>query len=172
MRFQLSWLLVLCLTPAMTKSVSLPATQEQAALAEAVFRRPQQAVIQSLTELLQERKQLSEAAAFTLRTRSLALLTKGEAASITTASVPLTPDSLRAAIPENTRNLVTSAGGRYFLSISISPIDSVRTRVRVVPTIIAFIPGARSPMGGRPLRSSGALESDFLRALQVRLVGP
>jgi hypothetical protein len=126
-------------------------------------------VFETLSSLLVERNQLQPEKASQLSVEAFAALERNQPARLTTLSVAAAAGGLAALVPEQVQKYITSAGGRYFMSIDVEPVANGRTVVRVRPTIVATVRGSGSPLGGRLLPSNGRLEGQLLDSLQARV---
>ncbi len=162
--------LLICLTVLSSASDTL-AEEMQAGQNVAVYTQSPRQVADALTSILVERKELPAAAAPELATGLAAAVEEREEGRFSSQSVDLSREDLQGLVPEEFRQYVSDAGGRYVVSITLQPGGEGGTRVTIVPTLIATVPAADGPLGGRILRSNGTLESEIFQAMAARLGG-
>lgn len=134
----------------------------------AVFSESPRAVIEALSAVLVERGELAAEAAGEFEESAVAAFDSSGEAEMSSESRELARTDLEALVREDARHYVRDGGGRYVVSIAVEAADG-GTRVTVVPTIVAYVPGMENPLGGRPLPSNGTLERAILEAVGERL---
>jgi hypothetical protein len=132
------------------------------------FDRGGEAVLDAITALLVERDEMSADVASDWITQSRSGLAKQEWVRLTSRSVNVSAVDLRDLIDADQTRFVTDSGGRYFVTIPITPQTRTQTTVEVIATLIGVTPGP-GPLGGRPLTSNGAIERAILDALRAAM---
>ena len=165
--FSLALTALLVLTP-----LPLGAQERQPAQqGVAVYTQSLGEVANAMSAILVERNELPAEMAEAYTRQVAAAVEAGEPSRMSSGAVAVGRDQLERLIPSEQQRYLSDAGGRYVLNITMEPTDDGRTRVTIVPTIIATVPEAYGPMGGRVLRSNGTLEAEIFRAMAGRFRG-
>jgi hypothetical protein len=128
-------------------------------------------VADALTAVLVARTELPAAMAPEVRTSFMQTMEERREGRLSGQSMALDRAGLERLIPQEYMQHVSDAGGRYVVGVVFEQTDDGGTRVTVIPTIIASVPGAHGPLGGRVLRSNGTLESEIFQAMAAELGG-
>ncbi len=150
-----------CSPPGPADAVTANGPQEQ----QETFDRSADVVFETITALLVERDEMTAAVASDWMAQSRSALDNREPVRVTSESVDVSADQLRDLVRADQTGFVSDAGGRYYLTISITPESRARTTVAVVATFVGATPGP-GPIGGRPLASNGSIERAVLDALR------
>lgn len=124
---------------------------------------------EAVTAVLVQRKELAADIAPQVTADLATAAERREPGHLSSKSMKVTREDLLRMVAEPFRKFVGDAGGRYVVNITVEPTEGGGARVRVIPTIIATVPGAEGPLGGRVLRSNGTIESEILQAIAARL---
>ncbi|UCF19138.1 MAG: hypothetical protein JSU87_14595 [Gemmatimonadota bacterium] len=139
--------------------------------AVAVYQQGLGDVANAMTAILVERNELPASMAEAYTTHVAAAVEAGETTRMSSGSVAIGRAELERLIPAEQQRYLNAAGGRYVLNVTMEPMEGGGTRVTIVPTIIATVPEAYGPMGGRVLRSNGTLEAEIFEAMAGRFGG-
>ncbi len=144
--------------------VSPPQAQENVV----TFERSAEHVLDALVALLVERGEMSSPVAENWVAQSAATLGRLQPVQLTSESVDVPAAALRGFVHEDQVRFVGEGGGRYYLTIPITPESRAQSSVEVIVTMVATTP-TPGPLGGRPVASNGTLEQALLDALRTAL---
>ncbi len=153
-----------CSPPGPSNAVRADNPQDQ----QATFDRDAEAVLNAVTSVLVERDEMTDSVASDWVAQYSEALRQRETVRVTSESVNVSAARLRDLIRDDQARFVSDSGGRYYVTISITPDSRTRTTVEVVATVIGTTPGP-GPLGGRPLASNGSLERAILNALRASI---
>lgn len=135
------------------------------------FEHPAEELAEAVTSLLVERGEMAAPVASNWRDLSSLALEHGRPVSLTSESVNVPDSVLKGMVQPDQAKFIGKGGGRYVLTIPITPETATRSTVEVIATFVATVPEP-GPLGGRPLTSNGTLEETILQALKGVLGKP
>ncbi len=156
----------------------LPAVAPRGAAAQRVppgvdtlFARAANEVVSALASALTQRDLMAGASPQALISAMREAMQETQSGIMRTASQLVDSTSLARLVAPAAVRYIGSSGGRYVLDVVVTEVVAGQTRVRVAPLLIALVPNSDSPLGGRPLPSSGVVERETLATLAASLPG-
>jgi hypothetical protein len=167
------WSIVVVLLASLPAPAAVAQTvrQDTAQQNVVVYTQSPDRVADALTAVLVARSELPAAMAPEVTTSLVQTVEERREGRLSGRSISLDRAGLERLIPPQYARHVSDAGGRYVVSVIFQQIEDGGTRLTVIPIIIAAVPGAHGPLGGRLLRSNGLIESEIFQAMAAQLGG-
>ena len=145
------------------------AEEAQEAAFVAVFDQSATEVANAVSAVLVGRGELPQTTADPMSVDVREAIVRNQQGAFTSQSISVASAELSDMVAEPARGLIGDAGGRYVLTIVLVPEQGGATRTTVHATLVATIPGAHGPLGGRLLPSNGSMENAVLQAVASAL---
>jgi hypothetical protein len=138
---------------------------------DTLFARSADEVIDAVATALSLRDLMAGASPASLVSAMQDAMERTQAGIVRTASQAVDSTGLAQLVDPAAVRFIGPSGGRYVLDVTVTEVTAGETRVRVAPLLVAMIPNSDSPLGGRPLPSSGMVERQTLATIASSLPG-
>ncbi len=157
-------LVVLAATPCATRAQGIPAPG-----IDTLFARAADEVIDALASALSLGDLMAGASPTSIVAAMQDAMERLQTGVVRTASQAVDSAGLARLVTPPAARFIGPQGGRYVLDVIVTEVTAGETRVRVAPLLIAMVPNSDSPLGGRPLPSSGTVERQTLATIASAL---